>query len=94
MSLAIDVDKVTRVLLADGWHEVIGESFSLDAYEYVWHSSGTNETDLVHGGGHSGVCATGFCFRTTDHTGTSGTRTERRFVAGPLTAILAVEYRP
>ena len=31
MSLAIDVDKVDMVLLLDGWHEVAGDSFDVDA---------------------------------------------------------------
>lgn len=35
MSLLIDVDHVTAVLLADGWHTVLDQSFELDAYEYV-----------------------------------------------------------
>jgi hypothetical protein len=34
MSLAVDVDKVTMVLLNDGWHRVVNESFTIDAYEY------------------------------------------------------------
>ena len=45
MSLAIDVDKVCAVLLADGWHQVDwargrdgqwSSSFSYDAYEYTY----------------------------------------------------------
>lgn len=76
MSLAINTDKVTGVLLADGWHDVKGKSFDLDSYEYVW------EDRLVHGGGASDVCATGFTF-----TDGQGSR-----YAGPLTAIQAVTY--
>lgn len=79
MSLAIDVDKVVSVLLADGWHEVLKESFELDSYEFTWSGS------AVHGGGQSGVCATGFTFLVTEQ----GIK-----LAGPLTAILAVRYRP
>lgn len=75
MSLAIDTNRVTRVLLADGWHQVADQSFDIDAYEYVW------DDELIHGGGNSGVCASGFAFHTT-----SGT-----YIAGPLTAILAIE---
>lgn len=74
MSLAIDVDNVTAVLLADGWHTVVDDSFNLDAYEYTWQG------EALHGGGQSGVCATGYAF--TDSDGDS--------LAGPLTAILAV----
>ncbi len=35
MSLAIDTDKITEVMLPDGWHTVAKGSFSLDAYEYI-----------------------------------------------------------
>jgi len=38
MSLAIDIDRVTAVLLADGWHQVEEESFVLDSYEYVYRT--------------------------------------------------------
>ncbi len=42
MSLAINVDKVTAVLLADGrWHEVRWadgvSSFTIDAFEFIWY---------------------------------------------------------
>jgi hypothetical protein len=56
VSLAIDIDKVSAVLLADGWHTVADDSLVIDSYEYVCGD------DLVHGRGDSGVCATGFCF--------------------------------
>jgi hypothetical protein len=46
----------------------------LDAYEFTWQG------ECVHGGGRSGMCATGFALRTP--AGDS--------LAGPLTAILAV----
>jgi hypothetical protein len=84
MSLAIDVDKVTRVLLADGWHDVANDSFSLDAYEYLWHHRGADRDPMVlHGGGQSGICSNGFAF--TDPDG--------RHLCGPLTAVLAVETK-
>ena len=35
MGLAIDVEQVSNVLLADGWHGVVDQSFRLDAYEYL-----------------------------------------------------------
>jgi hypothetical protein len=100
MSLAIDVDRINRVLLADGWHAVKGGSFDLDSYEYIDVGPEYNPDldDLqmgkeqfeqrarqtLHGGGQSGVCATGFAFRSEE---------EGKVIAGPLTAILAVEYR-
>lgn len=73
MSIAIDTDRVSGVLLADGWHQVEGTSFDLDSYEFVWGER------LIHGGGNSGVCATGFTFYE------DGLR-----ISGPLTALLAV----
>jgi hypothetical protein len=33
MSLAIDVDCVTHVLLVDGWREVAAKSFTMAPYE-------------------------------------------------------------
>lgn len=77
MSLAIEVDDVTAVLLADGWHTVANKSFALDSYEYVWGA----DDQVMHGGGNSAICATGFTF-TTENGST--------MVAGPLTAVLAV----
>ena len=35
MSLALQVDQILAVLLADGWHMVAKQSFSLDSYEYL-----------------------------------------------------------
>lgn len=56
MSLAIDTNTVTEVLIAGEWYAVENQSFDLDAYEFMW------EGDCVHGGGTSGVCSTGFGF--------------------------------
>lgn len=84
MSLQINEPKITRVLLADGWHDC--REFGLDAYEsgsYIHdhdYASGVG-FDMTHGGGQSGVCATGFVFRDV----TTDTQ-----IAGPLTAVLAV----
>ena len=78
MSLAIDVDEVSAVLLADGWHEVGDQSFSLAAYEYI-HGGAT-----IHKGGEAGLTSTGFRF--SDAGG--------YVMYGPLTAILAVRYNP
>lgn len=77
MSLAINTDHVTAVLLTDGWHDVTDASFDLDAYEYVWAG------ERMHAGGNSGICATGFSFKTLDGDDLSG----------PLTAIQAVRHR-
>lgn len=56
MSLAIDIEKIRSVLLADGWHDITTGSFDLDAFEFI---SGEN---TIHKGGQSDVCATGFRF--------------------------------
>lgn len=60
MSLHIDVDDVTAVLLDDGWHEVLEQSFELDAYECFF------EDQRVLGGGTDGISATGFAFTADD----------------------------
>jgi hypothetical protein len=77
MSLYIDVDNVTEVLLADGWHTVADGSFDLDAYEYH------HNDHVLQGGGNYGVCANGFTFINPDGD----------TLFGPLTAILAVKTR-
>lgn len=78
MSLAINPDHITRVLLADGWHPVHNTSFNIDSYEFVWRDL------IVHGGGQSGITAAGYIF-TTD----GGV-----ILCGPLTSVLAVELKP
>lgn len=102
MSLAIDVDTVTRVLLADGrWYSVGRKSFALDAYEYLWWPNGRDaknkhggDTDpqILHGGGQSGVCAIGFEFLTESRDPDGHATGEYVRMAGPLTAIQAVEH--
>ena len=49
MSLAIDVDDITHVLLADGWHEVHDASFGTDSYEFMWRE-GTDDSPMLGGG--------------------------------------------
>jgi hypothetical protein len=82
MSLAIDVNRVSAVLLADGWHKVslFGDgrsSFDIDAYEYL------EDGNLRLGGGVcQGVVTTGAVWF------------ERgQEVCVPLTSILAVKLR-
>jgi hypothetical protein len=41
VSLAIDIDKATRVLLSDGWHDIAQDKEGIstlvfDAFELVW----------------------------------------------------------
>lgn len=75
MSLNIDIDDVSAVLLADGWHPVAGQSFDLDSYEFK-----RGDLRLLGGGACPGVPHTGFSFLDED-----GDR-----IDGPLTALLAV----
>lgn len=86
MSLAIDIDHVTAVLLTAGWHDVANNSFTLDSYEYVWYAGQrarqNDDPEIVHGGGNSSVCSTGFSFTTDDGS----------LIGGPLSAIQAVRY--
>jgi hypothetical protein len=76
VSLGIQVDNVTAVLLADGWHQVGNHSFDIDAYEFM------HGTLTVHGGGWGGVTTSGYAFAEPDGT----------ILSGPLTAILAVRH--
>jgi hypothetical protein len=93
MSLAIDVDNITHVLLADGWHEVRDASFGTDSYEFVG-GEGTGDSPMLGGrqekqipaAGHRGstsrehFAAAGFSFSEGDHV-----------ICGPLTSVLAVK---
>lgn len=83
MSLAIQIDDVTEVLLVDGWHEVADTSFDIDSYEFL------HDDRPVHSGGNYGICAAGFFFKE----GGSGVFTAGTFVTGPLSAVLAVRIR-
>jgi hypothetical protein len=85
MSIAINIDHVTEVLLADGWHTVADESFALDSYEYLqYHPNPDRDPFVLLGGGREPLIpATGFTF-----TETTGHR-----ISGPLTAVLAVREK-
>jgi hypothetical protein len=87
MSLAIEIDKVTQVLLADGWHNVVNDSFEMDAYEYV---------DVGQGGhlrfGGSGDNATGFAFAERLQDGALKT-TPKVTIKGPISSILAIREK-
>jgi hypothetical protein len=79
MSLHIDVDSITDVLLADGWHVVADQSFDLDAYEMLH-----GDYPVLRGGTVDGVPATG---------ATWIDENDNRFWC-PLTAILALKKSP
>jgi hypothetical protein len=94
MSLAIDVENITNVLLADGWHEVHDASFGTDSYEFVGgEATGDSPTlgggqDHIPAAGHRGstsrehIAAAGFSFTEGDHV-----------LCGPLTSVLAVKIQ-
>jgi hypothetical protein len=84
VTLAIEVDDVVEVLLADGWHRVADKSFELDSYEYIHGTDSRGEFVMRHGGGQSGISATGFVFKEEG---------QDALIYGPLTAILAVRTR-
>ena len=61
MSLVIDVDNITHVLLADGWHEVHDASFGTDYYEFM-RREGTGDSPIPGGGQEEHIPAAGFSF--------------------------------
>lgn len=81
MSLLIDPRRVNAVMVAGQWWDVQPESFDLDSYEY---GTDDDELDLLHGGGQSGVCATGYTFK--DSGG--------NVYSGPLTEVQMVRQAP
>jgi hypothetical protein len=78
VSLPIDIDRVEAVLLADGWHHVLPQTFDLGVYTFV-HAAGENRSTLYDGG-------TGFGF---SEKNTSG---EIHRFTGPVSSVLAVRY--
>tara|TARA_Y100000310_G_C20447324_1_gene699062 strand:- start:266 stop:550 length:285 start_codon:yes stop_codon:yes gene_type:complete len=92
MSLAIDVDKVTRVCVVGHWYDVLwkdarGEdisTFLFDSYEFVTNRGYEDKWPphhLEHGGGDYDICAKGFEF-VDAKTG--------NVISGPMTSIDAV----
>ena len=49
MSLTIEVDDITHVLLADGWHTVHDASFGIDSYEFM-SREGIGDSPMLGGG--------------------------------------------
>jgi hypothetical protein len=78
MSLAIPVDTVVAVMLEDGWHYVIENSFEIDSFEFM------RGDDLRLGRGTvEGVSATGARWKEADGF----------LVSCQVPQILAVKYR-
>jgi len=84
MSLSINVDAVHSILLRDGWHDVVEDSFCIDAYEYVSGTVSLRNFQLHLGGGQDEtVSTTGF--------GTVEQVGDRRLtLSGPISSIIAV----
>jgi hypothetical protein len=82
MSLAINIDAVDGVLLADGWHKIHKNSFEIDAYEFLRGGSSENEKPRLAGGQEALIPAAGATWTESD-----GTQ-----IFCPLTAVLAVRY--
>jgi len=79
MSLYIDIDKVSSVLLADGWYSVFELSFDVDAYEYLQRTDNDPFKDkLLHGGG----------------TGATWKLPTGERICCPIDSILAVREKP
>ena len=90
MSLAIDIDKVEAVLLADGWHYVKGKSFGIDTYDFVEGKNAQGDFVVVLGGGVcEGVVSIGAMWREEPLPESDPLR-EVFTVACPLTSILAL----
>lgn len=93
MSLAIDVDRVSGVLLADGWHEVGGRSFGMDAYEYLWFGGwerGTMNYDHCPPDREPPDPIVFEVGKYTSYLGFEFTDDKGQLLSGPVTAILAV----
>jgi hypothetical protein len=76
VSLRIDTNRVTHVLLPDGWYTADANTFDVDAYEFIEG----DDNNIVHGGGKGGITSAGFEFKQ------EGVR-----ISGPLTSVLAVK---
>lgn len=80
MSLAIDVDKITGILIGNEWYTVADNSFDCDAYEFI-HEGKTIASLKSE--------STGFTFKLLDsasvHEYSVG-----GWISGPLSAIRAV----
>jgi hypothetical protein len=64
MSLAINTDNITAVMIGGQWHDVLDGSFNLDAYEMYWGNPDDINQWILLGGNVPGVPHTGFSFET------------------------------
>ena len=82
MSLAINIDKVTAVLLPDGWHKVVNESFDIDCFEYIQERGDDKDPRIFSVGNAGGM------------NGATWLEQKGKRVNCLLTAIIAVEAEP
>ena len=83
MSLAIDIDKVTHVMVGDEWHQVLWwdrgiSSFYIDSYEFIEKHTHDDNLEVFQG-----KETTGFGFETTD----------LEWFYGPLSQLQAVRSK-
>ena len=80
MTLNLDCEHITAVLLADGWHTVTNKTFYVDD-NYGFGTRGTDAAGqpAISNDLHIGD---GFYLETID----------QEFIAGPTTSLLAVKY--
>lgn len=83
MSLAIDPEDVTHVLLPDGWHHVQPGTFILDSFEFVDGADDSVGGILLGGGREPLVAALGYEFQ--ERGASEGTT-----LAGPINRLYAV----
>ncbi len=77
MSLEIDVDKVTDVLLTDGkWYKIVEGSFGFDAYEFYWEDGSQDGFHWTMT--HQPIASLGFEFISNG-----------KVYSGPITSIVA-----
>jgi hypothetical protein len=90
MGLAIDIDEVEAVLLADGWHDVVffegKSSFETDAYEFIQKGDEKSFDLRVGRGTVEGVPSMGAQW-------SELRKNQICKISCPLTAILAVRER-
>lgn len=92
MSLEIDVEKISEVLLTDGWHKVstVGDgrsSFGLDVYEFHEPKLGEkSETEEIS------ARKTKEAEQRDSRSGARWTESDGSRVFCPVTSILAVKY--
>ena len=94
MSLAIDLDAVTRILLPHGWYEIERGTLTIDSYEL--HHSDPSVSSWpgawpVRAGADPDVPKLGFRARRVALKGQSALHGPPMDLAGPITSLLAVE---